>query len=249
MCLSTCLNVLVGLEEGGGCVLVCARVCVCVLEKKKNSLCYRLRSQLRSETDGSSVWFRSCCGRSRKLSIPRTPDDPTRSSAGSSDVWKTMWSGAPGRFWGRWRHHQQMSVACFFRTWVCWDSDLGVSEVFLPFDTNCTTCGFLSWWCHRPLKPAALSEASDKLVTLDFSSSVYSVHSPTSISQSNVWKQITLQDWNSFKLRSDLPASGSFFGKSSSSAADDERLLPRLTARGQHRCEIGRAAANHMSRL
>lgn len=26
------------------------RVCVCVLEKKKNSLCYRLRSQLRSET-------------------------------------------------------------------------------------------------------------------------------------------------------------------------------------------------------
>lgn len=40
-----------------------------------------------------------------------------------------------------------------------------------------------------------------------------------------------------------------FFGKSSSSAADDERLLPRLTARGQHRCEIGRAAANHMSRL
>lgn len=35
MCLSTCLNVLVGLEEGGGCVLVCARVCVCVLEKKK----------------------------------------------------------------------------------------------------------------------------------------------------------------------------------------------------------------------
>ena len=32
-----------------------------------------------------------------------------------------------------------------------------------------------------PLKPAALEEASDKLVTLDFSSSVSSVHSPASV--------------------------------------------------------------------
>lgn len=36
-------------------------------------------------------------------------------------------------------------------------------------------------WRHRPLKTAALRETSQKLVTLDLSSSVYRLHSPASI--------------------------------------------------------------------
>lgn len=38
----------------------------------------------------------------------------------------------------------------------------------------------VSSWADHSLKPAALTGYSDKLVTLDFSSSVYSVHSQTS---------------------------------------------------------------------
>lgn len=43
-------------------------VCVCC----ENSLCYRLRSQLRGA---------SCCGGSHKLSVPQTPDDLKQSSS------------------------------------------------------------------------------------------------------------------------------------------------------------------------
>lgn len=224
-----CLNVLVGLEDGG--------VFVCVCWKKTHFVTGCVHSwDLRPIrcSDWHQISFGAAVDAAvnpqyLELLTTRTEAQRARLMFEKRCVqerWEVSEDGGTLCF------HQQTSVGCIFRAWVRSSPDVVCVRIISGlFVVRYKLCDL---WSHRPLKPAAaLTEASDKkkkLVTLDFSSSVYSVHSPTStasISQSNVWNQFTLQDWTqmteSSTLCSDLPSSGLF---------SDERLLPRLSAAG-----------------
>lgn len=105
--------------------------------------------------------------------------------------------------------------------------DMVVWRLMVSEDGDVTWSEDVSWWSHRSLKPA---EDSDKLVTLDFSSCVYRVHSPTSISQSGVWKQITLHNWNLRQQKTLYSLSGVFSGNLSAvvSSSVKNRTLKRF---------------------
>lgn len=163
-----CLNVVVGLQGG---------VCVCVCWE--NSLCYKLRAQLRCEI--STLLFAvDAAVNSQYLQL----------LTAWTEVQQARLMFEKRCVQGHWEVSEDgetriqsllPSADEIFRTRIQSSPDaicvLLLSVIICYFVVRYKLCDL---WSHRPLKPAALTEASDKLVTLQFL-----FHSPTSVSQSN----------------------------------------------------------------